>query len=147
MAYCEKCGEKNPDGAKFCSACGSPLRKETAGQVRFAERNEEQPSGVPPKWNRKQSQQIDYDGSKCKQQERPVTNDSRVSRFKYGCLKAIGLYLGLSLYGALWIALGWFLCAQFRGGEETPAESESKDTVKVVSTTTDNSIDIIAPED
>lgn len=25
MAFCGQCGQKNPDGAKFCSACGSPL--------------------------------------------------------------------------------------------------------------------------
>ena len=25
MAFCGKCGQKNPEGAKFCSACGSPL--------------------------------------------------------------------------------------------------------------------------
>lgn len=26
MAYCRKCGQKNPDGAAFCINCGSPLR-------------------------------------------------------------------------------------------------------------------------
>lgn len=25
MAYCGKCGQKNPEGASFCFACGSPL--------------------------------------------------------------------------------------------------------------------------
>ena len=29
MAYCGKCGQKNPEGSKFCFACGSPL--ETTG--------------------------------------------------------------------------------------------------------------------
>ena len=147
MAYCEKCGEKNPDGAKFCSACRSPLHPVATEQVRLAEKNEDQQLGVPPKWKRKQPQQTDNDGSKCNQQKRPVDNSSRVSKIRRGCLKLTGIYLGLSLYGALWIALGWFLCAQFRGCEETPAESETKDSVKVVTTTTDNLIEVIAPDD
>ena len=25
MAFCGQCGQKNPDGAKFCAACGAPL--------------------------------------------------------------------------------------------------------------------------
>ena len=31
MPYCTNCGNANPDGARFCSRCGSPLLSEGAG--------------------------------------------------------------------------------------------------------------------
>jgi pSer/pThr/pTyr-binding forkhead associated (FHA) protein len=31
MPYCTNCGNANPDGARFCSQCGSPLAPEGAG--------------------------------------------------------------------------------------------------------------------
>ncbi|TMK91309.1 MAG: zinc ribbon domain-containing protein [Actinobacteria bacterium] len=37
MAACPNCGVENPDGARFCNACGSPLPESTptvAGEVR-----------------------------------------------------------------------------------------------------------------
>src|SRR6476619_338818 len=37
MAACPTCGSENPDGARFCNACGSPLPESaptTAGEVR-----------------------------------------------------------------------------------------------------------------
>ena len=29
--FCPRCGEKNPDGAKFCAACGAPFARPAAG--------------------------------------------------------------------------------------------------------------------
>ncbi len=34
MATCQSCGEQNPDGARFCSACGVPLTPSSAREVR-----------------------------------------------------------------------------------------------------------------
>lgn len=31
--FCPRCGEKNPDGAKFCAACGAPFARPAAGPV------------------------------------------------------------------------------------------------------------------
>ncbi len=131
-AFCENCGERNPDGAKFCAVCGSPLRSATTDQARpkapsgspKGEGAEGRQPGAPPKWERIQLQRTDNDGSKRKQQhcdttlgsdrERPVADSSRVSKVKRGCLKAMGIYFGLSLYGFLLAALGWWLCTIFR---------------------------------
>ncbi len=78
MSYCGKCGKKNPDGAKFCYACGAPLMAEPVSEpVSEPVKNplppsqrEEQPvshedsvprhedniprheNGIPPKWER-----------------------------------------------------------------------------------------------
>lgn len=40
--YCKKCGKENPEGAKFCAACGSPLMQQ-----------EEQQEVIQPKKKRK----------------------------------------------------------------------------------------------
>jgi len=32
MVYCVKCGAKNPDDAKVCSKCGTPLYSEVEGE-------------------------------------------------------------------------------------------------------------------
>ena len=88
----------------------------------------------------------DNNGSQHKQQKRSVVNSSRVSKIRRGCLKAIGIYLGLSFYGFLLAILGWWLCTLLRGCEDTPAESKSMDTVKMVTTTVDNSIEMTLEE-
>ena len=44
MAYCEKCGQKNPDGAAFCGACGSPMAPSTdtaSGREDYSRREED----------------------------------------------------------------------------------------------------------
>lgn len=49
MVYCPKCGKKNEEDAKFCSACGTPLQ-ETRGDTCFGqpeERYREECFGIP----------------------------------------------------------------------------------------------------
>lgn len=47
MAYCRKCGQKNPDNSAFCFACGTPLRKDNTSQESdYADRSTESDEGA-----------------------------------------------------------------------------------------------------
>ena len=52
MAYCGKCGYKNPEEAEFCGNCGSPMRRSgeaaSHGHMRMPLREEPPPSPSPP---------------------------------------------------------------------------------------------------
>lgn len=45
MVYCTKCGAKNPDDAKVCSQCGSPLQ--AIGDREYYRRMENECFGIP----------------------------------------------------------------------------------------------------
>ncbi len=45
--YCKKCGEQNPDGAKFCEKCGEPLEAETLTPQQPVRANDYSPSSAP----------------------------------------------------------------------------------------------------
>jgi uncharacterized membrane protein YvbJ len=45
MVYCTKCGAKNPDDAKVCSQCGSPLK--AVGDREYYRRMEDECFGIP----------------------------------------------------------------------------------------------------
>lgn len=61
MAFCVKCGAKLPDGAKFCSSCGTPVSADepvqmnevrmpdSKGEVELSEWEEFVPDGAAPK--------------------------------------------------------------------------------------------------
>jgi uncharacterized membrane protein YvbJ len=45
MVYCTKCGAKNPDDAKVCSQCGSPLK--AVGDREYYRHMEDECFGIP----------------------------------------------------------------------------------------------------
>jgi uncharacterized membrane protein YvbJ len=44
--YCPQCGEKNPDGAKFCSSCGAALKATAPAKAAKTVVVEERTSGL-----------------------------------------------------------------------------------------------------
>lgn len=114
MAFCGKCGQKNPDGAAFCSACGAPLTTVNNGTERIILHKDGTPP--PPRVERptqeKEKNRNPWEGNlKNRETEQPHRNRGFEKPVKKGgtfggCLKKLLLWfigivvlLGLLLWG------------------------------------------------
>ncbi|MGO5164537.1 MULTISPECIES: YARHG domain-containing protein [unclassified Candidatus Paralachnospira] len=68
--FCEECGKKLPEGARFCENCGAPVHpEETVDYVPEEAYRESQPAAWQEQGYREQDQRYDYEGQ---------TDDSQV---------------------------------------------------------------------
>lgn len=100
--FCEKCGNKLPDGALFCGKCGAPVPVRNASQPAFAGQGRQQ--NVPPRFAAGQNQQQNVPPRQPQQ-----TPEKAAATVGSALLSTLGQLLGGAIALGVVIAVAVFL--------------------------------------